>query len=198
MKNAIIYNDPSNIDGQNIVVIYIASSSNSKTGNMGQTYILREDIDPITANRIGADYSICGNCKHKGTANPLKGYGLADNRSCYVNLGQGVNQVYRAYKAGKYPMMTTPEERRALGAFQFIRLGTYGDPLAVPGNVWRDLLSEARGHTGYTHQMDILPDANLSRTIISADTPEQAPSLKAWLMEQNIYRDWEKIGRAHV
>ena len=94
--------------------------------------------------------------------------------SCYVNLGQGVNQVYKAFKAGKYKTVSNTEDIKALGKNQFIRLGSYGDPLAVPGHIWRALLSEARGHTGYTHQMDILPDANLSRTMISADTPEQA------------------------
>jgi hypothetical protein len=33
-----------------------------------------------------------------------------------------------------------------------VRLGTYGDPAAVPAEVWRALLSEAAGWTGYTHQ----------------------------------------------
>jgi hypothetical protein len=33
-----------------------------------------------------------------------------------------------------------------------VRLGTYGDPAAVPAYVWDMLLEHAAGHTGYTHQ----------------------------------------------
>jgi hypothetical protein len=33
-----------------------------------------------------------------------------------------------------------------------VRLGTYGDPAAVPAWVWEGLLHTAAGHTGYTHQ----------------------------------------------
>lgn len=170
----IIYSGPSMLDGSDIVVIYKPGSNNSKTGNMAQTYILQASTDPITANRTGLDFGICGDCPHKGKANPNKLTGLAEGRSCYVNLGQGVNQVYKAFKAGKYPTAATPQERAALGLGAFIRLGSYGDPLSAPGNVWRELLSQSKGHTGYTHQAQTLPDANVSRTMISADTEEQA------------------------
>ena len=33
-----------------------------------------------------------------------------------------------------------------------VRLGTYGDPAAVPAGIWSPLLYNASGHTGYTHQ----------------------------------------------
>jgi hypothetical protein len=33
-----------------------------------------------------------------------------------------------------------------------LRLAAYGDPAAVPFFVWRDLLTNAKGWSGYTHQ----------------------------------------------
>ena len=82
MKSTIIYKGPSLIDGKKIIVIYQPQGKNPKIGEMAQTWILREDIDPITANRIGEDYSICGNCPHKGITDPQKKKGMASNRSC--------------------------------------------------------------------------------------------------------------------
>lgn len=46
LKSSILYRGPSLLDGQPIVAIAIVKSDNAKTGNMVQTYILREDIDP--------------------------------------------------------------------------------------------------------------------------------------------------------
>jgi len=160
-KASLIYSGPSKIDGAPIVCVYIPASGNIKTGNMAQTHILRADIDPITASRTGADYSICGDCKHRGQVDPSKATGWASNRSCYVNLGQGPGQVYKAYKAGKYQTLTDLEAIKALGQGQIIRA----------------LLSKAKGHTGYTHQADTLPNDNHSALMLSADTPEQAQQL---------------------
>jgi hypothetical protein len=53
-----------------------------------------------------------------------------------------------------------------------VRLGTYGDPAAVPGAVWDNLLKHSAGHTGYTHQHDKAPD--YARMMYSADTAQEA------------------------
>jgi hypothetical protein len=79
----IVYQGPSLIDGQPIVVLVQTGSKNRKTGDMVQTYILRSDIDPISASRTGQDSSICGDCIHKGQASD-KEQGQAINRTCYV------------------------------------------------------------------------------------------------------------------
>lgn len=176
MQKRIIYSGPSKIDGSPIVAIYIQGSNNSKTGSMAQVYILQADIDPITANRTGVDYGICGDCPHRGTANPNKTKGLANGRSCYVNLGQGPNQIYKAFKAGKYQPATL-EELPDIGEGQMIRLGAYGDPLAIPSHIFRALLSKAKGHTSYTHASGLLPDSTLSPHMVSADTPLQAQAM---------------------
>lgn len=173
MQKRIIYQGPSKIDGSPIVAIYLQGSNNTKTGSMSQVYILQADIDPITANRTGEDYGICGDCPHRGKANKNKVSGLANGRSCYVNIGQGPNQIYKAYKAGKYPQSTL-EDLPSIGEGQNIRLGAYGDPLAIPSHILRALLSKSKGHTSYTHASGLLPDATMSHSMLSADTPEQA------------------------
>jgi len=174
MSGFILYQGPSKLDGKPIVVIFLAGSKNTKTGNMAQTYIIRADIDPVTANRIGEDYSICGACPLKGVPNIEKSKGWADNRACYVNLIHGPNQVYKAYKAGKYKQADTLTK---LGEGHNIRLGTYGDPLAVPSHIWRALTLKAKGFTGYTHQSETLPESNISRVMISTESKDQAQSL---------------------
>lgn len=175
MPGYIIYKGPSKIDGSPIVVIAVTASSNPKTGDMIQTYILQDNgMSPMENSREGLDYSICGDCKHRGTPAPEKASGVARGRSCYVTLHHGPLQVWKAFTRGAYPCMTTRQERVFLAVGYNVRLGTYGDPLAVPGNVWRDLLTGATGSTGYTHASHILPGSNLSRVMLSADTPEQA------------------------
>jgi len=172
-KSAIIYNGPSLIDGKPIIVVCIISSNNIKTGKMLQTHIIRSDIAPMQASKTGEDYSICGECIHKGTPSVNPDKKTAENRTCYVNLGQGPNQVFKAYKAGKYPTATT-EETQALGRAQMVRLGTYGDPAAVPNTVWNNLLLDAKGHTGYTHQHDLNKAEQYKRMMYSADSAPDA------------------------
>lgn len=178
VKSGILYEGPSKIDGAPIVVVAIGSSSNSKTGNMVQTYIIRADVDPITANREGLDYSICGDCPHRGKATQGKTSGLATGRSCYVNIGQGVSQVYKAYKQGKYKRLNV-EEQQAIGYGRMVRLGTYGDPAMINTSVFDALLSGAVGHTGYTHQLGTVEGTDATRLMVSADSVEDASKAHA-------------------
>jgi len=181
----IIYRGPSEIDGSPIVVICTgikSKSTNSKTGAMVQTYILRADMAPIVASRTGADSSICGACRHKGTAQPDKAKGQAKGRSCYVTLMHGPSRVFDAFERGVYGDATAPCDAVAIGRGRQVRLGTYGDPAAVPAAVWRSLISEAEGWTGYTHQRNAMPDVLMT----SADTVGQARL--AWLRGERTFR----------
>jgi hypothetical protein len=176
-NGAILWRGPSLIDGEPIVAIAVGlanASSNRKTGAMLQTYILREDISPVDAVRTGADESICGDCPHRGrlaaiapdqgaalTSGPgpsaeaqtvyqkLEGRGYRVGRTCYVNVGQGPLGVWRAYKRGRY---LEPGQGQGalelLGAGRIVRLGTYGDPAAVPAAVWARLTARATGRRG--------------------------------------------------
>lgn len=174
LQSFIFYNGPSAIDGAPVIGVFIRASRNSKTGNVSQTYILHRDTDPITANRTGADSAICGACIHRGKGSPEleTSKGNAPGRSCYVNLGQGPLQVFKAYKRGNYPEVFHPAEIQAQVYGAFIRMGTYGDPAAIPRQVWDALLANSSGHTGYTHQQATA--AAFADCMQSADTPEQA------------------------
>jgi len=170
LNKAILYEGPSLIDGQPIVAIATYSDKNTKTGLMVQTYILCQNIDPRDANKTGADFSICGNCPLKGipTMDPKRK--LAEKRKCYVRIDQGSLIVWKAYQKGSYPKTNNISE---LGRGRMVRLGTYGDPAAVPSYVWKQLLKEAIGHTAYSHQNDIIP---IDKKIFmgSADSLEHA------------------------
>lgn len=181
----IIYEGPSLIDGTLIVAIatgFAQKSSNRKTGGMIQTYILRQDIDPVSVVRTGGDASICGDCPHRGTSDGQKNSG----RTCYVNVWQGALSVWMAYRRGSYPRWA------ASACGRKVRLGTYGDPAAVPARVWQSLLQYSSGHTGYTHQWRAIEkDMGLSKSrlvngliykilcMASVDSPEEAREAQA-------------------
>ena len=166
MKHAIIYNGPSLLDGQPIVVIATYSNRNTKTGHVVQTYILRSDINPLEASKTGQDYSICGDCIMRGEPTTDPNRKIAKGRKCYVNLGQGVLIVYKSFLRGVYQEGSA----RDMGRGRFVRVGTYGDPGAVPSEVWDELLAECDTWTAYSHQSGWRPDIAMQ----SADTHDQA------------------------
>ncbi len=173
-NGAIIYQGASLLDGSPIVVIasgLAAKSSNRKTGDMVQTYILRADMEPTTAVKSGADSSICGACPHRGIAHGDHNEG----RTCYVNVGQGPLQIYRGFVRGIYPTVDA-DKLAYIGAGRNVRLGTYGDPAAVPTHVWETLVSKSEGHTGYTHQWRNAPTL---RTLCMASADSEADAIEA-------------------
>lgn len=186
-RGYVIYRGPSLLDGRPIVAVAITKSKNTKTSNMVQTYIIRADIDPRDASRTGEDFSICGTCPHRGTPQPDKASGLAKGRSCYVVIGQGPVIVYKSLQRGIYPAAKTHKDIAALGNGRMVRLGTYGDPAAVPSYIWESLISEAKGHTAYSHQAnsegaDYRPDMFMR----SADSLSEAAL--AWGKGQRTFR----------
>jgi hypothetical protein len=182
MQNGVIYRGPSLYDGAPIVAIATYSDRNTKTGGVVQTYILCENIDPREASKAGADKSICGTCPHRGEVTTDPARKIAKGRDCYVNLGQGVLITWRSYHRGVYPLATRQRERAAIGAGRVVRVGTYGDPAAVPEHVWTDLLRDAASHTAYTHSSGWRPDLAMQ----SADTYQQARA--AWAKGQRTFR----------
>lgn len=174
----IIYEGPSLIDGMPIVVIATADSKNSKTGDMWQTWIMRSDVDPITASRTGADVSICGDCIHKGRPSN-KATGWAKERSCYVNLLFGPRAVFEAYKRGSYRRL---DDLAAIGRDRLVRIGSYGDGAAVPQHIWDELCRDAAGWTAYTHQGNVDPN----RYMTSADSLPAAQD--AWDRGERTFR----------
>ena len=170
MKSGIIYKGQSLLDGKPVVAIATYSDRNTKTGKVLQTYIIRSDISPLDASKTGADFSICGDCKFKGTPTTDPKRKQAVKRDCYVNLGQGPTIVYKSFLRGTYPMADNRGDRMTLGAGRVVRLGTYGDPAAIPSWVWDQLLTSCATHLAYTHQSGFRPDIAMQ----SADTKAQA------------------------
>ena len=141
-KGYVIQRGVSPIDGKPFVVIMTMKTTNRKTGDMVQVWILRNDVNPVEAIATGDDYSICGNCRHRKQPD--------GTRSCYVNVGQAPLSIWKAYKRGAYGKLSdlTPEMLQG----RKIRWGAYGDPALISSILFATLNEHAAGHTGYTHQ----------------------------------------------
>jgi len=166
MSGFILYRGPSLLDGSPVVAIVTLDTSNRKTGYMPQSWILRTDMAPLEARRTGADVAVCGDCRHRG-------------RSCYVNVAYPPQAVYHAFQRGAYAALTIGEAQIAISGRK-LRIGSYGDPAAVPGELWVKLAQFSAGHTGYTHQW----------------RREIAAELRGWLMASVDSMDEAEAARA--
>lgn len=140
-KGFILYEGASVLDGSNIVVIATLSTSNKKTGDMIQVWILNADDTPLNTVKNKKDGGICGNCPQRRNI----------GGSCYVTLHQAPRSIYDAYTRGIYPKLTDANIHFLMG--RSIRLGAYGDPAAVPFEVLEKVASVSGMMTGYTHQL---------------------------------------------
>lgn len=138
-RNVLLYDGPSQLTGARILVIATAQNGNRKIGHMVQFWILPA-ISPIAAVRSGMDDAVCGDCKLRGTPD--------GDRTCYVEWWRSVENIWQA-RAKAVPM--TAREFAIKHPNLQLRIGAYGDPVAVPAHVWRNLLSTAAGFTAYTH-----------------------------------------------
>jgi len=156
----VLYRGPSRFDGAPIVVVATGikrRSGNDKTGRLVQTWILPVDartgraIPPVDAVRSGADRTVCGAC-------PLR---PANGGGCYVRLDTAPRQVAATFNAGGYVdaapayVAGIVQDHVRAGRIDGFRIGSWGDPEAVPADVWRAIVPAVRavgGVTpGYTH-----------------------------------------------
>lgn len=162
---AVLYEGPSKIDGAPIVVIVTGfrGSANRKTGKMLQTWILRADVDPGQAVALELDGAICGNCPHRRNR----------GGACYVVPEQAPLSVWRAWQRGSYADWTESVPGAPLLG-KVVRFGSYGDPAAVPYNVWRRVRSKGiAGWTGYTHQWRTASSRYRAFLMASVDSPAE-------------------------
>ena len=166
--SAVVWRGRSAFDGQPLVAIVTGlhgDNKNRKTGaDLSQLWVLRADISPLAALKVGADRSVCGICKHRGD-------GTGKKRSCYVAIKNAPRQVWKTFAAGRYVTMrpadvATHLASRAMG----IRIGAYGDGAALPVSVLADL-THGIFHTGYTHAWQSRPDL---RQFLMASVDTQA------------------------
>ena len=121
-----------------VVCIMTMHSDNTATGNMVQTWILRQDMPPVDAVKEDKDEAICGECIHRTL------------RTCYVLVWQGPRSVWKTWKEGGYASVTQKILKRRLVG-RSLRIGAYGDPAAIPTEVWDEVVPHAKEITGYTH-----------------------------------------------
>ena len=156
------------LTGEPIVVIVTMNGNNPKTDNdfksMVQTWIMLRDTPPHEAVKAGNDEGVCGNCIQRPSV----------GGACYVKTFQAPLSIWRAYKRGNYNSVINLENLRGAE----LRLGSYGDPSAVPFDIWRNLIDKVQPRlmTGYTHQMSHKAfDKRMAEVcMISADTPKVA------------------------
>ena len=161
-RGVLLWHGPSQINGEPVFATIQFGSANRKTGSMLQTYILSAERSPLAALQNRLEESICGTCVHRPQAD--------GTRSCYVDLrslatvwqsvtGSGIRTGIAT--EGRYltlqevASLCGVDTRRALellGMGERVRLGTYGDPAAIPAALWSTLTSQAETWTGYTHQ----------------------------------------------
>ncbi len=170
-QGVVLWEGKSRLNGDPTVAIATGlkhPSGNAKTGEMVQTWILRQDISPSEAIKTGGDAGICGNCIHRA----VEGQG-----SCYVNVGWGPTRIWKAYNDGVYPPVT-PELRNYIRELH-VRYGSYGEPAAVPAKTWRAIMPEnPKDSTGYTHQWH-LRLASEYKDFLMASVESQAESEEA-------------------
>jgi hypothetical protein len=149
-RNVLLYDGPSQLTGARILVIATAQNGNRKIGHMLQVWIV-PSISPIAAVKLGADASVCGDCK-------LRGDGTGHGRACYVEHWRAVENIWQARAKAR---VLTPREFSVRHPGLQLRIGAYGDPVAVPLDVWRPLLPQPQGGR-HTHISGIAPATNSS------------------------------------
>lgn len=190
----VIYQGPSLLDGSPIVCIATVKSRNAKTGNMVQTWIMRADVSPMSASRSGSDVSVCGSCPHRGEAT-YRDSGVAAKRTCYVDLSRAPTNIWQTWQRGRYVVAAGHTAIAAIGRGRKVRLGAYGDMSAVPSYVSDSLLSEAAGHTAYSHQSgNAASSYDPARYMVSADS--EAGARVAWARGARTFRVVRDLGEA--
>jgi hypothetical protein len=172
-QNLVLYDGPSMLNGERILVIATAQNGNRKIGAMLQLWIIPA-ISPIAAVKSGADASVCGDCK-------MRGDGHGRQRSCYVEWWRAVENIWQNWAKGKTRPISPQVFATAFPRLQ-LRIGAYGDPVAVPLEVWQWLLCTAAGWTAYTHQWRRAPAGFKGWCMASVESLEeqQAAAALGW------------------
>ncbi len=162
-RNVVIYEGPSQLTGDPILVVASGKTSNRKIGAMVQLWILTAALSPLEAVKVGADRAICGDCT-------LRGDGTGQQRACYVEWWRAPENIHQALpKADRLE----PDAFARLTRGMQLRIGAYGDPMAVPLDVWRPLLKTAAGWTGYTHHWRRAEAEYATFLMASVDSPAE-------------------------
>jgi hypothetical protein len=148
-----LWRGASRLNGAPIVVVVThlrRSPLNRKIGDMAQAWILPQDIAPNDALRDGSDAAVCGDCRFR----PANGGG------CYVSVPHTAQRVWWAWH--EYRSYRPVEEVPGVGE-KPMRIGAWGDPMAVPATAWAKLFAAGLSQwTAYTSQWATAEDAERS------------------------------------
>jgi len=191
----ILYEGPSKYDNAPIVVIATTNTTNPKTGPMWQTWIMRQDVAPHEAVKTGDDASVCGACPLR----PLSYKAAGLKKKCYVKTWQAPLGIWKKYKRNGYEHIE-PEQFGKLLKGQALRLGSYGDPAAMPYEIWQAIGvgSGKFKHTGYTHGW-LLPNFDTRMLEICMESLDEASEQAEQIPEGRSYRviepeAWKALG----
>ena len=147
------------------------SSSNAKTGELIQIWLIVKQVRPWEAVTKGLDSIICFDCKHMGKIVN----GKLEGRDCYVLPFQAPSAIYDAWKNGNYPKLKSFEVFNG----KLVRFGAYGEPVLIPFPIVRDIANRARGWTGYTRRwQDPLMQGYKNYFMASCDPENYARALE--------------------
>lgn len=142
-RGYVVWEGKSRLNYDDIVCLVTLHSVNSKTGDMPQVWFLHQGYAPTQAAATGQDEAICGQCAFR--PNLAKN---TEDAPCYVTLIHGPNQIWKGYRAGRYPKLP-----KRYTFDRPVRIGSYGDPASIPLRKLRNLVSRCdAGWTSYTHQ----------------------------------------------
>jgi hypothetical protein len=168
-ERMIVWEGPSQITGRPIIALATgvptkgsrSKSGNTKTGDMIQIAIMSAEVNPTEGLKTGQDENVCGKCPFSSKPNGGDG-------SCYThkNLRRGFAQT-ATWKTHAQKGSVAFDVTRFAG--QRVRFGSYGDPAAVPVEVWQAIVSVAEGVTSYTHQWRTCPPEFAEFSMASTD-----------------------------
>ena len=147
------------LDGAPIVAILtglVLKSSNRKTGEMAQSYIVRQDMSPMDASRLGLDVSVCGTCDlRKNLVAKILAETGERKAKCYVNVGW-LTKMWTGWYTGQVVWMDPVEVGKLLAYLSLpLRQGAYGDPCRGT--------TERMGRYGYRQRYFVFPSVEIDR-----------------------------------
>ena len=155
------------------------ASTNRKTGKMLQHYNMPKGIKPSESVKTGDDALVCGDCKHRPlyvkTLKQAQKIGKRLDETpvpCYVQVGQGVNAVYKALDGYRHEEPSNKHGRP-------LRFGAWGNPTQAPYEEAQALADGHPGHTGYTHDWKTCDQRYRYLFMASVDSEEEQEEAQA-------------------
>ena len=133
----------------------------------------------MDAIKAGADVSVCGDC-------PLRLNPKTGKKLCYVTQRRP-SGVYRSYTNDKLPIVKIDARSNIWFDLKPLRIGSYGDPTAIPIEVWTDwvglLKSRKIRHTGYTRRWENPENQGFRKFLMASvfsDEEQELASSMGW------------------